>query len=126
MVHAVQLVVKSHFVSRASDRENRAGFASDSDVAVREKPAHKVEVPRRYRVLLHNDDYTTMEFVVMVLEEIFHHPHERAVEIMLDVHRKGIGVAGVYPFDIAETKARKTMELARRHEYPLRCSVEAE
>ena len=109
-----------------SDRERKTGLDSDSVVAVRERPARKVEVPRRYQVLLHNDDYTTMEFVVMVLEEIFHHPHERAVQIMLDVHHKGIGVAGVYPFDIAETKARKTMELARRHEYPLRCSVEAE
>ncbi len=102
------------------------GAESDAGVAVEPEQKRRVEVPRRYQVLLHNDDYTTMEFVVLVLEEIFHHPHQRAVEIMLDVHHRGLGVAGVYPRDIAETKARKTMELARRQEYPLRCSVEAE
>ncbi|MBN2497284.1 MAG: ATP-dependent Clp protease adaptor ClpS [Deltaproteobacteria bacterium] len=99
-------------------REEEAGVATESDV--------RPQRPRRYRVLLHNDDYTTMDFVVMVLMEIFHHDELRAVEIMLHVHRRGVGVAGVYPFGIAETRVRKVHELAREHEFPLRCSMEPE
>ncbi|MBI5511772.1 MAG: ATP-dependent Clp protease adaptor ClpS [Deltaproteobacteria bacterium] len=81
-------------------------------------------VPRQYHVLLHNDDYTTMEFVVMVLVTVFHHSNEGAVEIMLNVHQKGVGVAGTYSFEVAETKAEKVMTLAREHEFPLKASVE--
>lgn len=84
----------------------------------------KVESPRLYRVLLHNDDYTTMDFVVMILMDVFHHSEEEAVEIMLLVHYQGVGLAGVYPFDTAETKVHKVAELARQSEFPLRCSLE--
>jgi ATP-dependent Clp protease adaptor protein ClpS len=75
-------------------------------------------------VLLHNDDYTTMDFVVMVLETIFHKSAEEATLIMLNVHEQGVGVAGVYPRDVAETKAILVHDLARKNEYPLKCSVE--
>jgi ATP-dependent Clp protease adaptor protein ClpS len=82
--------------------------------------------PPLYKVLLHNDDYTTMEFVVQVLETVFHHGPEQAARIMLHVHQRGVGVAGTYPFEVAETKARKVTELARAAEFPLLCTVEAE
>lgn len=99
---------------------------ADSDAAVVTDVRKKVEKPPLYKVLLHNDDYTTMEFVVMVLKSIFHHDEAHAVEIMLSVHQRGVGVAGVFTYEIAETKVAKVTRLARDNEYPLRCSVEPE
>ncbi|MGH7898824.1 MAG: ATP-dependent Clp protease adapter ClpS [Candidatus Binatia bacterium] len=84
----------------------------------------KVKQPPLYRVLLHNDDYTTMEFVVFVLESVFHHSEAEATQIMLHVHRKGIGVAGVYPREVAETRVDQVHTLARAYEFPLRCSLD--
>ena len=83
----------------------------------------KVEQPRLYEVVLHNDYYTTQVFVVYVLMTFFQHDEAAANEIMLHVHTKGAGVAGVYPRDIAETKASQVVGLARRSEMPLECSV---
>ena len=83
----------------------------------------KAKKPRLYEVLLHNDDYTTQEFVVFVLMKFFHHPADKARQIMLHVHTKGVGVAGVYTRDIAETKAQKTVQFANQHEMPLQCSI---
>ncbi|MGQ9897981.1 MAG: ATP-dependent Clp protease adapter ClpS [Acidobacteriota bacterium] len=80
--------------------------------------------PPMFRVLLHNDDYTTMPFVVYVLQHIFHHSESEATRIMLNVHRRGIGVAGVYPHEIAETKMMQTIQLARANEFPLLCTIE--
>ncbi len=99
-------------------------FELDGDNAVATESEQKVEPPQLYKVLLHNDDYTTMEFVVMILMSIFRHPEPDAVQIMLNVHQKGVGVAGIFSYEIAETKAAKVMRLARQQEYPLRCSVE--
>ena len=82
--------------------------------------------PPLYKVLLHNDDYTTMDFVVMVLETVFHKQGPEARRIMMNVHRQGVGVAGVYPRDVAETKVLLVHDLARRNEYPLKCSIEKE
>jgi len=84
----------------------------------------KLKKPSLYKVLLHNDDYTTKEFVVQILQYVFHKEHTAAVQIMLHVHRKGIGVAGVYLYEIAETKAALVESLARQQEYPLKCTVE--
>jgi ATP-dependent Clp protease adaptor protein ClpS len=84
----------------------------------------KVEEPPLFKVLLHNDDYTTMEFVVFVLESIFNMPEDQAVQVMLNVHVKGIGVAGIYTFEIAEMKVAKTTDLAREHEFPLLVTME--
>ena len=86
----------------------------------------KVEPPRMWRVLLHNDDYTTQEFVVWVLETVFHKPQPEAVVIMMSVHRSGIGVAGVYTHDVAETKMKKTMQMAEQQEFPLLVTMDPE
>lgn len=90
------------------------------------KDKQKISRPRRYKVLLLNDHYTTMEFVVGVLIEVFRRSHEDAIRIMLSVHENGMGVAGVYVKSIAETKANRVHELAREMEYPLRCTLEPE
>jgi ATP-dependent Clp protease adaptor protein ClpS len=99
----------------------------DAAVAVpKTKSAKKAARPPLFKVLLHNDDYTTMEFVVEVLQTIFHHDLDRATRIMLHVHQRGVGLAGTYPMDVAETKAEKVMALARAAEFPLLCTVEPE
>ncbi len=93
----------------------------ERDLATLEKP--KVARPSLYEVLLHNDDYTTQEFVVYILMKFFHHDAASARQIMLHVHTKGVGVAGIYPFDVAETKAGQVVRFAREHEMPLQCSL---
>ena len=84
----------------------------------------RTKKPPLYKVLLHNDDYTTKEFVVWVLQNVFHKSEGDAVAIMSHVHNHGVGVAGVYTFEVAETKVSKTQQLARAHEYPLQLSIE--
>lgn len=84
----------------------------------------EVDEPSLYKVILHNDDYTTMDFVVLVLEVIFHKNSLEANRIMLNVHQQGAGLAGVYPRDVAETKVIMVHELARQKEFPLKCSIE--
>ena len=86
----------------------------------------QLERPRMWRVLLHNDDYTTQDFVVWVLESIFQKPHAEAFAIMLSVHQSGLGVAGVFTHDVAETKVKATERLAEEHEFPLLATMEPE
>ena len=86
----------------------------------------KVQRPRMWRVLLHNDDYTTQEFVVWVLEAVFRKPRGDAFSIMMSVHRSGLGVAGVFTHDVAQTKVKKTRQLAEEHEFPLLVTMEPE
>jgi ATP-dependent Clp protease adaptor protein ClpS len=90
------------------------------------KSKPKVAKPRLFKVLMHNDDYTTRDFVVWVLQSVFHKSEGDAVRIMLHVHQTGIGVAGLYTREVAETKVAKTERLAREHEYPLRVTMEPE
>ncbi len=90
------------------------------------KTRETIEVPRHFRVLLHNDHYTTMDFVVFVLEDVFHKPHKDAERIMLKVHKHGMGVAGSYVKAVAETKIMATHRLARENGFPLRCTMEPE
>jgi ATP-dependent Clp protease adaptor protein ClpS len=92
----------------------------------RAQPKRKLQKPPRYKVLLHNDDYTTREFVVEVLKVVFHRAEPDAVRIMLHVHQNGVGVAGVYTYEVAEMKVRTTETLARQREYPLMLSIEPE
>ena len=95
-------------------------------VAVEKETRRKLDKPRLYKVLLHNDNYTTMEFVVYILMSVFRKPEPEATLIMLDVHRKGLGLVGVYPREIAETKVVRVIELAREAEFPLMCTMEPE
>src|ERR1700743_476250 len=112
-----------------------AGFATMSDEDKRGddprtggviKPRPKDKKPAMYKVLMLNDDYTPMEFVVHVLQRFFSKSTEEATRIMLHVHQKGVGVCGVYTFEVAETKAAQTMDLARKNQHPLQCTLEKE
>lgn len=88
------------------------------------EPEVKTKRPPWFKVVLLNDDYTPMDFVVFLIKDIFHRNHEEAVGIMLDIHKRGAGVCGVFTRDVAETKAEMVITLSRRNEYPLQCRVE--
>ena len=103
-----------------------AGTQGTPGVRASERTESETRPPRLYRVLLHNDDYTTMEFVIEVLEGVFAKSPAEAFRIMMHVHENGIGVCGAYPFEIAETKVALVHERARKHGFPLRASMEAE
>ena len=102
----------------------RDGIDGDTSVATKVKP--KTQRPPLYKVLLLNDDYTPMEFVVHILERFFGLGHAQAFEIMLTVHKKGLAVVGVFSFEVAETKVMQVMDFARRHQHPLQCTMEKE
>ncbi len=97
---------------------------NDTSVVVETKP--KTKRPPLYKVMLLNDDYTPMEFVVAVLERFFNMTHAEAFEIMLTVHKKGVAVVGVFSHEIAETKVAQVMDFARQHQHPLQCTMEKE
>lgn len=99
-------------------------FDEDGDVATETKRKERLARPRLYRVLIHNDDYTTREFVVDVLEHVFHHDEAAATVIMLHIHHNGVGVAGIFTREVAETKIAIVERLAREREYPLHLSME--
>ena len=98
----------------------------EGGVGVLPEKETKLEKPKLFKVILHNDDFTTMEFVVFVLEYVFSRSEAEAFTIMLKVHNEGIGVAGIYPYEIANMKCQKAINLARAREYPLLCTVEEE
>lgn len=99
---------------------------TDSSIVTktRAQPKEKLQRPPMYRVLLHNDDYTTREFVVDVLRLVFHKSEQEAVQVMLHVHNNGVGVAGIYTHEVAEVKVRRVEHLARQREYPLMLTIE--
>ena len=98
----------------------------EEDGSVLTKERQVTRTPRMYKVILHNDDYSPMEFVVAVLKQIFHLSDEDATHVMLEVHNSGIGVAGRYTFEAAETKVQQVLSIAQAHEHPLQCSMEPE
>ncbi|MBY8974434.1 ATP-dependent Clp protease adapter ClpS [Rhodobacteraceae bacterium NNCM2] len=108
-----------------SDKDDKTDD-KDGDVGVVTKAKPKTKRPSLYKVLLLNDDYTPMEFVVYVLERFFNLSHGYAVEVMLQVHNKGVAVVGVYPFEVAETKVTQVMDSARSNQHPLQCTMEKE
>lgn len=111
----------------SKDRNIPVLMADERDepgVALQTRP--KTKRPPMYKVLLLNDDFTPMEFVVMVLERFFGMNHAQAFELMLMVHKKGLAVVGVFSYEIAETKVTQVMELARQHQHPLQCTMEKE
>ena len=91
-------------------------------IAVKSRP--KTKKPSMYKVLMLNDDYTPMEFVIYVLESFFSMSHDEATQVMLHVHQKGVGICGVFTYEIAETKVNQTMDLAQKNEHPLQCTIE--
>lgn len=99
---------------------------SDKDTVLLAAPKAKTEKPPLYKVMLLNDDYTPMEFVVYVLERFFGINHQQSVEIMLTVHKKGLAVVGVFTFEIAETKVTQVMDFAQQNQHPLQCTMEKE
>src|ERR1700751_432025 len=107
-----------------SDVEKRGPGDPQTGVVVKAKP--KVKKPAMYKVLLLNDDYTPMEFVVHVLERFFAKTREEAQRIMMHVHRRGVGICGVYTYEVAESKVTQVMDFARQHQHPLQCTLEQE
>lgn len=100
--------------------------ADDGDVGLAVATKPKTKRPPMYKVMILNDDFTPMEFVVMVLERFFGMNHAQAFELMLTVHKKGLAVAGVFSYEIAETKVTQVMQMAREHQHPLQCTMEKE
>lgn len=109
-----------------SDEWNDAGEGDGADGRLGTKTLTRTKKPSLYRVLLLNDDFTPMEFVVYVLERFFQKNREEAMTIMLHVHQNGVGVCGVFTYEVAETKVAQVLDLARRHEHPLQCTMEKE
>ena len=130
MVGMKEVVVVAHPDAALDVRLGRGDEGRDDDgqrgpaTGVVVKPKPKVKKPSMYKVIMLNDDYTPMEFVVMVLERFFNKSHEEATHIMLHVHQRGVGVCGVYTYEIAETKVTQVMDLARQHQHPLQCTLE--
>ena len=105
-----------------SENGKRGEDGAGTGVVVKAKP--KTKKPSMYKVLMLNDDYTPMEFVVHILERFFNKNRQEATRIMLHVHRRGVGVCGVYTYEVAETKVTQVMDFARQHQHPLQCTLE--
>ena len=122
---ALQVKPDGSIVSVMRDtRDGQRGSGTGTGVVTKTRP--KTKKPSLYKVLLLNDDYTPMEFVVHILEKFFNKAREEAVQIMLHVHRHGVGICGVFTYEVAETKVAQVIEFARRHQHPLQCTMEKE
>jgi len=121
-IHQIHLIKKVLPFVMAKDDEDKKDI--DGNIKLATKP--KTKTPPLYRVLMMNDDYTPMEFVIEVLEKFFQKNREEATQIMLHVHQRGVGVCGIYAYDLAETKAMRVMNYARKHEHPLQVQLEKE
>ena len=97
---------------------------SENEVGIATKTKARPKKPSQYKVLMLNDDYTPMEFVVMVLKRFFGMDLEQATRVMLHVHQKGVGVCGIFPYEVAETKVNQVMDFARQNQHPLQCTLE--
>ncbi len=104
------------------DKRGNGNDGTTTGVVVKSRP--KTRKPAMYKVLMLNDDYTPMEFVVHVLERFFQKSREEATRVMLHVHRRGVGVCGVFTYEVAETKVTQVMDLARQNQHPLQCTIE--
>jgi len=108
------------------ENDSMNGYSPELEEDVISEVGDDIDEPSMYKVLLHNDDYTTMEFVVEILMLVFNKSPEDAVRIMLNVHHKGIGICGVYTYEVSETKVNAVHALARQHGFPLKCTMEKE
>ena len=110
---------------RAAEDDNDAGVREgQGQVGIATRTRAKPKKPSLYKVLMLNDDYTPMEFVVMVLKRFFRMDLEQATRVMLHVHQRGVGVCGVFPYEVAETKVNQVMDFARENQHPLQCTLE--
>lgn len=107
-----------------SNERKDAETKPDSGILTRALP--KTKRPSMYKVLMLNDDYTPMEFVIIALQRFFHMSFDQASQIMMTVHRQGVGICGVFTYEVAETKVNQVMDFARQHEHPLQCTLEKE
>lgn len=114
----------THASKRIDNNDHRTHESGDTDLAVKSKP--RTKKPSLFKVFLINDDFTPMEFVIEVLETIFKKPREEATRIMMAVHRKGVGLCGVYTYEVAETKVGLVLRAARAAQHPLQCRMEQE
>jgi len=112
---------------RAVDEGDDApGNGGQDQIGIATKTRAKPKKPSQFKVLMLNDDYTPMEFVVMVLKRFFNMDLEQATRVMLHVHQRGVGVCGIFPYEIAETKVNQTIDYARKNQHPLQCTLEKE
>lgn len=131
VMHVIHFTENEHVLSPMWMNEDpEGGDTNDDDIGtgsgVATQTKTRTKKPSLYRVLLLNDDYTPMEFVVYVLERYFNKSREQATQIMLHVHNHGVGVCGVFTYEVAETKVAQVLDLARRNEHPLQCTMEKE
>ena len=116
---------QSRFAVRGAEKDDDPGQTDgDGQVGVATKTRAKSKKPSQYKVLMLNDDYTPMEFVVMVLKRFFRMDLEQATRVMLHVHQRGVGVCGIFPYEVAETKVTQVMDCARENQHPLQCTLE--
>ena len=120
----INIKYKNTAKKKITDMTKKKDIDQDSLVLTQTKP--KTKKPSMYKVLLLNDDFTPMEFVVLILERFFNVDHQQAVSIMLTIHQKGLAIVGVYPHEIAETKVAQVMEFSRKNQHPLQCTMEKE
>ncbi len=113
-------------MSTGDDNQDGRGGGGGASTGIVVKTKPKTKKPSLYKVLLLNDDYTPMEFVVHILERFFNKSREEAVDIMLHVHRHGVGMCGVFTYEVAETKVTQVIDFARQHQHPLQCTMEKE
>ena len=112
------------FVVAAGDDDDGKGAGGDGQVGIATRTRAKPKKPSMFKVLMLNDDYTPMEFVVLVLKRFFSMDLEQATRVMLHVHQRGVGVCGIFPYEIAETKVNQVMDFAAQNHHPLRCTLE--
>ena len=122
--HSSIAISSAQALTDMSDNGRRNGEGPGTGTGVIVKPKPKTKKPSMYKVLMLNDDYTPMEFVVHILERFFAKSRQEATRIMLHVHRRGVGICGVYTYEVAETKVTQVMDFARQHQHPLQCTLE--
>jgi len=123
--HASALTVRSPLCAAGDDDDSGIGVREgQGQVGLATRTRAKPKKPSQYKVLMLNDDYTPMEFVVMCLKRFFRMDLEQATRVMLHVHQKGVGVCGVFPYEVAETKVNQVMDFARQNQHPLQCTLE--
>jgi len=122
--HFVSVMAMSPKMADNDEPGKDGGDEDDSDLGVATKTRTKTKKPNPYKVLLLNDDYTPMEFVVLVLKRFFNMDIDAATRVMLHVHQKGVGVCGTFSYEVAETKVTQVMDFARKNEHPLQCTLE--